>query len=156
VFVIPSLVDIGALWKVLPPGVHDATLEEVRACFATNPRRKALFKGLSRAHKSLKLAGCTVIFLDGSYVTEKSIPGDFDVCWDPTDVDTTKLDPVFLDFLDKRASQRSKYGGEFFPSSTMADRSHPFVEYFQIDKDTGIAKGIIRIHLLHRKARLEP
>lgn len=153
---IPDLVDIGAPWKVLPAGIHDATLEEVRACFATNPRRKALFKGLSRACKSLKSAGCTVIYLDGSYVTEKSIPGDFDVCWDPTDVDSTKLDPVFLDFRDKRAHQKSKYGGEFFLSKKLADRSHPFVEYFQIDKDTGNAKGIIRVHLPHRKARLEP
>jgi len=156
VFVIPPLIDIGAPWKVLPPGVHDATLEEVRARFATNPRRKALFKGLSRVCKSLKSAGCTVIFLDGSYVTDKSIPGDFDTCWDPTNVDPTKLDPVFLDFRDRRASQKSKYGGEFFPSSAPADGSHNFVEYFKTDKETGMEKGIIRIHLSHRKARHEP
>lgn len=155
VFVIPSLIDIGAPWKVLFPGVHDATLEEVRECFATNLRRKTLFKGLSRACKSLKSAGCTAIYIDGSYVTDKPIPRDFDVCWDPTNVDSTKLDPVFLEFRDKRAGQKSKYGGEFFPSSVLADGSHNFVEYFQIDKETGLKKGIIRIHLSHRKARHE-
>ena len=36
-------------------------------------------------------------------------------------VDTSKLDPVFLKFDDKRASQKKKYGGEFFPSSAKAD-----------------------------------
>jgi hypothetical protein len=156
VFVIPSLVDIGAPWKVLPPGVHDATLEEVRSYFTNNPRRKAIFKGLSRACKSLKLAGCSVIFLDGSYVTEKTVPGDFDLCWDPIGVDTNRLDPVFLEFKDHRASQKKKFGGECFPSSALADGSHTFVEYFQIDKETGLAKGIIRIHLSQRKVRHQP
>jgi len=151
--VIPVLVDIGASWKTLPPGVHDASPEEVREIFAINLRRKALFKGLIRACKSLKSAGCTVIYLDGSYVTEKSIPGDYDVCWDPTNVDLSKLDPIFLDLRNGRASQKSKYGGEFFPSSIKADGSNNFVEYFQVDKETGMEKGIIRIHLSHGKAR---
>jgi hypothetical protein len=147
VYVIPSLVDIGTAWKVLPPGLHDATLEEVRLRYATNLRRKVLFKGLSQAVRSLKSAGCQVIYLDGSYVTEKSIPGDFDICWNPIGVDTSELDPVFLKFDDKRASQKKKYGGEFFPSIAKADGSRTFIDYFQTDKDTGLAKGIIRIHL---------
>jgi hypothetical protein len=154
--VIPLLIDIGAPWKVLPPGLHDATFEEVRARFAINARRRELFKGLYRASKSLKSAGCTAIYLDGSYVTEKYIPGDFDLCWDPTGVDPSKLDPVFLVFKDKRASQKRKYGGEFFISSAKTDVSHTFLEYFQIDKETGMAKGIIRIQLFPRKARHEP
>ena len=32
---IPELVDIGSLWKVLPPGVHNATLDEVEKIFST-------------------------------------------------------------------------------------------------------------------------
>jgi hypothetical protein len=151
--VIPATIDIGSLWKVLPPGVHDATLEEVRGFFATDRRRKALFKGLSRACKSLKSAGCSIFFLDGSYITDKPIPGDFDCCWDPTNVDPNKLDPVFLNFQNGRANQKAKYGGEFFPSSAKADGSHTYVEYFQIDKETGMKKGIICIHLSKRKAR---
>jgi hypothetical protein len=145
--VIPLLIDIGSLWKVLPPGIHDSTLDEVREFFTSSLRRKELFKGLSRSCKSLKSAGCSVIYLDGSFVTDKPIPGDFDVCWDPTNVDPNKLDTVFLDFGNGRANQKSKYGGEFFPSSAKADGSHTFVEYFQIDKDTGMNKGIICIHL---------
>lgn len=153
VSVIPLLIDIGAPWKVLPPGLHDATFEEVRARFTINARRRELFKGLYRAFKSLKLAGCTTIYIDGSYVTEKYIPGDYDICWDRTGVDPNKLDPVFLDFKDKRASQKRKYGGEFFPSSAKADVSHTFLEYFQTDKETGMAKGIIRIQLSSPKGK---
>jgi hypothetical protein len=133
----------------LPPGIHDAILEEVRDTYATNLRRRTLFKGLSQACKSLKSAGCSVIYLDGSYVTEKTIPGDYDVCWDPEGVDTGKLDPVFLDFKNNRAAQKSKYGGEFFPSSakSLPGNEWTFVKFFQKDKETGADKGIIRIHL---------
>lgn len=143
---IPDFVDIGSLWKVLPPGVHNATLEEVENRFATNDQRKKLFSGLINAVKALRKAGCRKIYLDGSFITEKPIPGDFDVCWDDIGIDPTKLDPVFLDFKDKRKKQRERFCGEFFPANCLADGRHTFLEYFQIDKDTEKAKGIICIN----------
>ena len=142
---IPDLIDIGGPWEVLPPGIHDATLPEVEQRFAYNQRRKELFDGLQQGCKSLKVAGCKVIFLDGSYVTEKPRPGDFDVCWGSRGVNPAKLDPVLLDFANLRANQKAKFGGEFFPSSARADGGRTFVEFFQTDKDTGSKKGIIRI-----------
>jgi len=144
---IPEMIDIGAPWTVLPPGVHEATLEEVEACLATNACRRRLFAGLSRGCKALRRAGCKTVYLDGSYVTGKPHPGDFDACWDPQDVDPTKLDPVLLDFLDARRAQKQKYFGEFFPSVVLADGTHRFVEFFQVEKDTGLHKGIIVIRL---------
>ncbi len=144
---IPNLVDIGAIWKVLPSGTHEATLDDVAHSFATNAKRKTLYEGLVKGCESLKLAGCSIVHLDGSYVTSKQSPGDFDVCWDPTGVDTTKLDPVFLDFSNKRKNQKTKYGGEFFPSSSKADGSRTFVDFFQTDKESGKEKGIIMIRL---------
>jgi hypothetical protein len=145
--VIPDLVDIGGPWKVLPPGVHDATFSEVKSRFATNEKRESMYEGLLRGCRSLESAGCAVVYLDGSYVTEKPTPGDFDVCWDPNAVDPSKLDPVLLDFGDRRRNQRQKYGGEFFPSSARADGSRTFVEFFRTDRDTGKEKGVIRIRL---------
>ena len=143
VYMIPDLVDIGGLWKVLPPGVHDATLEEVETRFASTDHRKRLFAGFKKGVKALCKAGCRKIFLNGSFITEKPIPGDFDVCWDTQGVDPTKLDPVFSDFNDKRKKQREHFHGEFFPTHLHADERHIFLDFFQIDKDTGNAKGII-------------
>ncbi|MGV8026330.1 MAG: hypothetical protein AB2L18_07230 [Anaerolineaceae bacterium] len=147
VLMIPESVNIGSSWNVLPPGLYDATLEEVRERFATNDKRIILYNGLLKAAKSLKIAGCRVIYLDGSYITDKPNPGDFDVCWDPIYVDPKKLDPVFLDFSDLRKNQKLKFGGEFFPASAKADGTNTFISFFQIDKETGIGKGIIRIQL---------
>lgn len=143
---IPDFMDIGSLWKVLPPGVHNATLEEVEARFATTDHRKHLFSGFKNAVDALCKAGCRKIYLDGSFITEKSIPGDFDVCWEDRDIDDTKLDLIFCDFKDKRKKQKSRFCGEFFPANSLADGVHTFLEYFQVDKYIGKAKGIICIN----------
>ena len=118
-------------WKVLPPGIHNATLEDVETRFATSDHRKHLFSGFTSGVMALRKAGCKKIFLDGSFVTEKPIPGDFDVCWDPMRVDHTKLDPVFLDFSDRRKKQKERFHGEFFPASWLAKGKHFFLIFFK-------------------------
>lgn len=132
----------------LPPGVHAATWLEVEELFAQSPWRAYLFAGLCRAGDALAAAGCRRLWLDGSFVTGKTVPGDFDGCWDPTGVNPAQLDPVLLDFANQRAAQKAKYGGELFPASSAADRGgRTFVEFFQIDKTTSGPKGILQITL---------
>jgi hypothetical protein len=142
---IPDFVDVGGPWKVLPPGVHDATLKEVETRFAISEHRKHLFSGFKEGVMALRKAGCRKIFLDGSFITEKPLPADYDVCWDNTGVDPAKIDPVFLDFKDKRKKQKEHFRGEFFPTGCLADGKHFFFDFFQIDKYTGNTKGVICI-----------
>jgi hypothetical protein len=145
---IPPLVPIaGAPWDVLPPGVHPATLAEVATTFATNERRRLLYDGLLLAARALRDSGCGKLYLDGSYVTAKTVPGDYDGCWDPAGMNPAKLDPVFLDFSNKRQGQKNKFGGEFFPSSALNTPTQTFLNFFQIEKFTGKAKGILLIAL---------
>ena len=138
----------GSPWAVLPPGIHQADLDEVETTFATNTWRRDLFNGLVEAAGRLWSAGCLIIYLDGSYVTGKPRPRDFDVCWDPVGVDHSKLDPIFLDFNNGRVAQKAAFKGEFFPSSmTCADVSQTFVEFLQLDRFTGKKKGIVSVSL---------
>jgi hypothetical protein len=147
VLVIPPLIDINGPWKVLPPGVVDASMDEVKLQYATNSHRERLFEGLTKTVAQLKAAGCTAIFLDGSFVGENPNPGDFDVCYVPLGMDPKKLDPVLLDMTKKgREAQKRKYGGEHFPSLGFAAPGQRFFDYFQKDKSTGKRKGIIRLH----------
>lgn len=147
---IPPLIALaGVPWDVLPPGVHEASLGEVRATFATNSRRSDLFDGLVGALVRLRHAGCRTAYIDGSYVTGKPHPNDFDVCWDPTGVDPAMLDRVFLDFSHDRAAQKAAFKGEFFPSAMMcADVGQTFLNFFQLERFTGKPKGIVSISLL--------
>jgi len=144
---IPEFIDIGSPWKVLPPGVYIAVIKEIEVRFATTNYRKYLFSGFKEAISSLYEAGCNAVFLDGSYITAKPIPGDYDVCWDTEGVNPSKLDPVFRNFSDNRKEQKLRYYGEFFPIHFLADGVSFFYNFFQIDKYTGKAKGIIKIDL---------
>lgn len=131
----------------LPPGVHWATWEEVTARFGTTSHRAKLLEGLRRALQNLASAGCRTVYIDGSFVTAKEVPGDFDACWDPAGTEVSLLDPVMLDFSNKRAAQKAKYGGELFLSSGWAAAGRVFLDFFQIDKTTGEAKGIVAMDL---------
>ncbi len=104
--------------------------------------------GLKAAMVSLKDAGCKTVYVDGSFVTGKERPGDFDACWEEEGVDPIVLDPVLLIFDNGRASQKAKYMGELFPASNIADEDgFSFLEFFQTDKETGRRKGIVAIDL---------
>ena len=131
---IPKLIDIGSPWKVLPPGVHDATLSEIEETFASNEHRIRLFSGFEKAVKALFKAGCRTIYLDGSFVTGKPLPRDYDACWCPSGVNLQKIDPVLLDFKNKRAAQKQKYYGELFLTNKTACPGKFFFDYFQEDK----------------------
>ena len=150
VIMLPALItNPGSPWPVLPEGLHPADLNEISATFVTNPWRRSLFDGLVDGLRSLLLAGCPRIFLDGSFVTGKPHPGDFDACWDPTGIDPARLDPVFLDFSHQRAAQKARFKGEFFPSSLLCvDVGKSFLEFFQTDQYTGERKGIVVVELL--------
>ncbi|WP_438023423.1 DUF6932 family protein [Sorangium sp. So ce233] len=133
---------------VLPPGVHLATWEEVRARFGYSAHRRRLLKGLKQVLASLKAAGCLRAYLDGSFVTAKQRPKDFDGCWEEDEVDPDKLHPALLVFDDQRALQKALFGGEMFPASARADtKGSPFLKFFQAQRETDEAKGIIAIDL---------
>ena len=105
-------------------------------------------EGLRVATENLKEAGCRTVYLNGSFVTSKTHPNDYDACWEETGVDPTALDPVLLTFDSGRATQKAKYLGELFPASIIADVDGlSFLEFFQTDKETGRPKGIIAIDL---------
>jgi hypothetical protein len=132
----------------LPPGVHWASWVEIMERFGTTSWRKDLLRGLRLALEELRRAGCKIAYVDGSLVTGKEIPGDFDACWEIAGVDPTILDPNLLTFDPGRVTQKAKYFGELFPSSAPANsRGDTFFDFFQIDKDTGTRKGIIGIRL---------
>lgn len=132
----------------LPSGVHEATWAEVVTRYGSTPHRLALLAGLKAALDALRLAGCRRAYVDGSFVTAKEAPADFDGCWEVDGVDLERLDPVLLTFADHRAAQKRKFGGEIFPSDWPADaQGTNFLRFFQRDRATGEAKGIITIDL---------
>ena len=107
-----------------------------------------LLEGIREALENLKNAGCQVAYIDGSFVTGKSYPKDFDACWDEDGVDPTALDPVLLRFKVGMVTQKQKYLGELYPAQSIADGDgRTYLEFFQIESFTETPKGIVAIDL---------
>lgn len=132
----------------LPPGIHKADWDELETRFNGSARRVELLAGLREALVALRDAGCRTAYVDGSFVTAKEEPEDFDGCWDATGVDAGLLDPVLLDFTHARTTQKERFGGELFPAIARADPESGalFLDFFQRDRD-GERKGIVQIDL---------
>jgi hypothetical protein len=136
---------------LLPAGIHWAVLNELRGRYALNDQRRRLFGGFERGLVSFRKAGCRQLYLDGSFITSKEFPADYDACWEAQGVNLSQLDPVLLEFGNRRAAQKAKYYGEFFPAHIPAEVKSPFrtfLEFFQTHKDNGSVKGIIGINLV--------
>ncbi len=133
---------------VLPQGIHWATWPELVNRFGTTSHRRKLLAGLKAALESLRAAGCKSAYIDGSFVTAKEVPGDFDACWDIDGVNPELLDPTLLKFDQGRAAQKAKYLGELFPMQMRNGVTGlAFLDFFQVDKETGNPKGIVALDL---------
>lgn len=131
----------------LPAGIHTTAWDEFVNRFGYTPHRRRLLAGMQAISELLQQAGCSRIYIGGSFVTTKKRPNDFDGCWDAAGVNLAllrMLAPSLFDMSDGRAAQKQAFGGELFPAQVVEDNSDvTFLEFFQTDKQTGAAKGII-------------
>lgn len=133
----------------LPAGIHETRWDEVVERFGYTAHRRDLLTGLLDALQILRAAGCRRVYLDGSFVTTKLEPGDFDACWEVDGVDLVRLvrdAPEFFDLRFPRAAQKARFRGELLPVQVVGDSSGQAIfEEFQRDIETGAAKGILAI-----------
>ena len=138
----------------LPPGIYEITIEEIEKHYSFSPKRKELIKGLKEMLKALKDIGCKKFYLDGSFVTNKLEPGDFDACWEThPDIEWDKLEkkyPELKIFDPPRLEQKTRYFGEAFISNFAAEfykgNKILYLDFFQLDKIRR-PKGILLIKL---------
>jgi hypothetical protein len=127
----------------LPAGEHLAEWEEFAKRFGTNSTRERLLKGLLRMAKCLANAGCSFFLVDGSFVTNKESPADYDACCDFSGINPVKVD---LTLFGTREEIKAEFYGELFPEHYMADDEYTFREFFQTDRE-GKPKGVVRLKL---------
>lgn len=135
----------------LPPGIHWMEWVEFAQSFGQTPHRGRLMSGIYQLLVKLADAGCETVYIDGSFVSLKQIPSDFDGAWELKNVDLQRLsvtEPLLFDFSRQRAAQKRKYLGEMFPADFVEGGSgRTFLEFFQLDKQTGARKGVVAIDL---------
>ena len=104
--------------------------------FGSTLWRRQLVAGLEMAVMEIpRRAGCRTVYVDGSFVTSKETPNDFDACWEEAGADPELREPVLLRFDAGRAEQKARYLGELLPASIGATVDGiSFREFFQTDR----------------------
>jgi hypothetical protein len=69
---IPQFTDEG----LLPPGVHETDLEELKEKMGWSRKRRELLEGLEEVLELMASCGVVRVYLDGSFVTDKDRPND--------------------------------------------------------------------------------
>jgi hypothetical protein len=119
-------------------------MAQIKKRFAYNFRRRFLFQGLTNVLRILEQANCKKVFLNGSFITRKEEPGDYDLCWEPIGVLPT---PELRSLLVMTSSERRlKFGGDILMRLPQPPFQIDYVDYWQTDVQDNL-KGIIRIDL---------
>lgn len=140
----------------LPPGTHDASIEEFRDRFAWNDSRRLLLSRFEEVLRQLYDAGVEEVFVGGSFSTGAPAPNDIDAFWPfKPGIDRSKIDPVLLDMnafvRDPATGQpvrpmKLKYDVELFvqirPNALISGKL--FHEFFGHSHD-GLARGLVRL-----------
>lgn len=146
---VPPLTSAG----LLPVGIHDATLDEIGEAFGkANDVRAGLFASLTAFCGELAAFGSLIkgIFIDGSFVTSKPVPGDIDLVVIHDEDDFPALDdhPRAEYLYEDRAKER--YGFDLFvefDQDTMVRFFQRVSTEFALEHGlaAGHPKGIIRV-----------
>ena len=135
---------------MLPSGLYDASLEEIRRILGFNDRRKTLVSGLERylqvwdRHQVLESA-----IVDGSFVTDKVEPCDIDLLVVPKP--EAMYSQIFVDLVhqlcDDRNETKEMFGCEAFPVSGSDSANYrDWLRFFSEDRK-GDIRGLVKVRL---------
>ena len=135
----------------LPDGVHAMTFEGVADAFGWNPHRRKLVVAMAAAFADLNALGCETVWLDGSFVTDKPEPGDYDVVYEHRSMDLAAAKIALPELFDRsphRREMKARFKGDLLPNVVEAASNRLFIDFFQQDKERpGHTKGIVTIDL---------
>ena len=124
----------------LPPGEHVCSLVEVASRFGAGGKRRELWLLFEKfVAIELRPRFAELIYIDGSFVTDKADPCDIDVVLDLRNSNDVRQFEGFLFMLRHRVSLHDRYKVDFLVS--VAGENN-FVQYFQYVGPKVAHKGI--------------
>lgn len=127
---------------LLPPGVHPCSMAEAAAALCTSEQRKTIWAGLEGfVGWAAKLSGPTNLYVDGSYVTDKPIPGDVDVVVDISACDAAGQAQWLQAWVDSHQHVKVTYHVDFY--LMVIGHGNDFVAFFQyVRAEEALRRGI--------------
>lgn len=140
---IPPLTSDG----LLPVGVHECTLDEIKSVFGPYGRRRSLYLRLVEFLEAAMKSGLVLeVIVDGSFVTSALEPGDIDLAIAVRERNETGLlRPIEYNVLSKRRVKK-KYDFDILAAPVGSPEFHAHVEFFsQVKSRPGVMKGVLRV-----------
>lgn len=138
---------------VLPPGIHDASLDEIRTLFGQfheTDRRPRLFEKLQKLVYQIKSLGfIRHLIVNGSFVTSKPDPEDIDLILaiNPEILQRAEWAPAEYNALSSRRLRR-QYQFDVLVAPADGSAYSEYIELFsRIKGSPGGQKGLVRLQL---------
>ena len=145
---------------LLPPGIHKLTMQDVFDLavkpFTADSQRSVLFNKLRLWETEVKNSGLRgVMWIDGSFLTQKLGPGDIDcVMWNPQWIDAAGDTPANRQALQRLfdpSTVKTLYGLDFYveapPADNLVHREAYWKGFLGYCHDRVTAKGFAEIRL---------
>lgn len=140
-------------YGLLPEGIHDCAMDEVRDRFGFNAYRQHLIAGLAGAIRWLgTMPPIESLILDGSFVTDKERPSDIDAVAIITNLTERNQREWVRAWEPQKAMIKEQFQVDLYP--TVIGHGNNFSAYFQYIKPEealdrgaplGVLKGILRL-----------
>ncbi len=133
---------------LLPPGVHDATMDEVEATFGRGSTRWGLMAKLREFVTELQQWRLTdELLIDGSFVTGEPNPHDIDLLLVfPIDYDEGRDVSPYEYNLRSHRMVKKRFGFDLFAVKPNTPRCLKLIDLFsQVKNRPGEIKGIVRL-----------
>ena len=138
---------------ILPPGFHEASLEDIRAVFGQfqeTDRRPRLFERLEQLVAQLRPLGfIRHVIVNGSFVTSEPGPEDIDLILaiNPEILDKPDWTPAEYNALSSRRLRR-QYKFDVFVAPVNSNAYSQYISLFsRIKGNPGGQKGLVRLQL---------
>jgi len=130
----------------LPAGIHPAHEDEVFSRFCSgNPRREELGINLRKFLQFARSCGIARFLLDGSFVTDKTEPADYDcIIVVPSTFDE---DDIYADLLSSPREMKKSYSADAYVVNESDGKLLDWwIDFFGTDR-SGYSKGIVEVAL---------
>lgn len=135
----------------LKEGIYETTFEEMENKLGFSKKRQKLLAAMKNLISYCRCLQCDILHIDGSFVSNKIAPADYDACWDTTAANRNDVLRVVEQSLlnSDSETQKEDFGGEIYPAFDKSPFNHgqTILEYFQTIKDSDERKGIIKLKL---------
>jgi len=139
----------------LPIGIHDCNLAEIESAFVHNLERRKLWTLFQEYLELIKHPDLNIVYVDGSFITDKTHPKDIDIIIEYPDSATEFRLKATYSFLRLRQQISDRYSVDAL-STVFNEQSPNMVDFFQLLRPeeavqrglpVGSRKGILRIAL---------